>query len=231
MNRFLSVDVAAAGLAALAVLLGSRASWRPVRGPSSDLLDRGRRTAERLLRKGSDEAVRRRCRELLDAFAAELRAGRSAAAALARAAEPHPGLLVATLGALRLGGDVPGALLADGCAPGCAVLGRLSACWRVAEGTGAGLAAAVTRLADSARESERIRLELASRVAEPRATMRVLALLPVLGLALGSGLGADTVGWLLTTAVGRLVLVTGVALDLLGLLWAHRLVARVEAEL
>lgn len=231
MSRVVPADVVVGLLAAMVVLLGSRAPLRAVRGPWTELAERGRGTAKRLLPKGSDDVVRRRCRELLDAFAAELRAGRSAPAALVRAGEPHPDLLVATLGAVRLGGDVPDALLVDGRAPGCAVLGRLSACWRVAEGTGAGLAAAVTRLADSARESERVRLELASRVAEPRATMRVLAMLPVLGVALGSGLGADTLGWLLTTAVGRVVLVVGVALDLFGLAWARRLVARVEAEL
>lgn len=192
---------------------------------------RAGRMARRLLPDRSGDAVRRRCRELLDAFAAELTAGRSASAALARAASSHPELLPSTLGALRLGGDVPEALRTDGKEPGCAVLGRLSACWQVAEGTGAGLAAAVTRLSDSARESERIRLELAARVAEPRATMRVLALLPVLGLALGSGLGADTVGWLVSSGIGRLVLVVGVALDLVGVLWARRLVAGVEAAL
>lgn len=222
---------ALACLAAASVLLALRRP--PSHGPPrwGAVLVRARRRLHRVLPDRSVDDVRRRCRELLDAFAAELRAGRSVQAGLSRAAEPHPELLRSTLGALRLGGDVPDALRSDGRRPGCAVLGRLAACWQVAEGTGAGLAAAVARLSDAARESERIRLELAARVAEPRATMRVLALLPVLGLALGSGLGADTVGWLVSTGPGRVVLLLGSVLDVLGVLWARRLVAGVEAAL
>ena len=103
---------------------------------------------------------------------------------------------------MRLGGDVPDALVADSVSVAQPVLRRLAACWRVGEGTGAGLAAAVTRLAAASRESERIRLELAVRTAEPRATMRVLAGLPAFGLLLGTGLGADTVGWLVRHGPG-----------------------------
>jgi tight adherence protein B len=175
--------------------------------------------------------TRESCLDLLDALAAELRAGRPAPAALARAAAPYPGLLVHTLGAHRLGGDLPAGLDVDAAANGAPVLRRLAACWRVGESTGAGLADAVGRLAVSTRESERVRLELAARTAEPRATMRVLAALPAFGLVLGAGLGADTVGWLFGTPAGRIVLALGLALEVLGLLWARRLIGSIEAAL
>ncbi|HET8971600.1 MAG TPA: type II secretion system F family protein [Candidatus Nanopelagicales bacterium] len=162
---------------------------------------------------------------VLETFAAELHAGRPTITALSRAAAVRPELLPATIGALRLGGDVPAALLAD--ATRAPVFSGLAACWRVGERSGAGLAAAVGRLAAGARESERLRLELAAQTAEPRASARVLALLPAFGLALGAGLGADTLGWLLGTAPGRVVLSAGLALDLVGVLWSRRLVAGV----
>lgn len=183
--------------------------------------------------RGARSAARTResCLDLLDALAAELRAGRPAPAALARAAAPYPGLLVHTLGAHRLGGDLPAGLEVDAMACGAPVLRRLSACWRVGESTGAGLADAVGRLAVSTRESERVRLELAARTAEPRATMRVLAALPAFGLVLGAGLGADTLGWLFGTPAGRIALALGLTLEAVGLLWARRLIGSIEAAL
>jgi tight adherence protein B len=175
--------------------------------------------------------VRADCLDLLDALAAELHAGRPGPAALQRAAAPHPALLAHTLGAHRLGGDLPAALEVDAATAGAPVLRRLAACWRVGEATGAGLADAVSRLAVSSRESERVRLELAARTAEPRATMRVLAALPLFGLLLGAGLGADSVGWLIGAPAGRVALGLGLVLEITGVLWARRMIGSVESAL
>lgn len=168
---------------------------------------------------------------VLEAFAAELRAGRAVGAALRRAAESDPALVRSALGAVRWGGDVAAALEQDAARTRMPVLRRFAACWRVGEGTGAGLADAVERLAYATREAERTRLELRARTAEPRATMRVLAALPAAGVALGALLGADTLGWLVGTVPGRVVLAAGIGLDLLGVLWARRIVSSVEALL
>lgn len=190
----------------------------------------GRRVAS-VRRTRAAAKIRAACLDLLDALAAELRAGRPAPVALARAGAPYPGLLVHTLGAHRLGGDLPAGLAEDAAAAGAPVLRRLSACWRVGESTGAGLADAVARLAVSSRESERVRLELAARTAEPRATMRVLAFLPAFGFVLGAGLGVNTLGWLFGTTAGRIVLVLGLTLEVLGWMWARRMITSVETAL
>ena len=171
------------------------------------------------------------CIELLEALAAELRAGRAAAVALERAARSYPDLIPRASGAMRLGGDLPNALEQDAVANAEPVLRRLAACWRVGQDSGAGLADAVARLAAATRECERIRLDLASRTAEPKATMRLLAVLPVFGIVMGLGLGADTIGWLLGTSVGRLTLTLGVGLDLLGVLWTHYMIRAIERQL
>ena len=227
----MSAALLAAALTASAVLMGAqpqRARSEPI-GVRLDTTARGYMMSLRQRRSAAQ--LRTACLALLESFAAELRAGRPAVTALQRAAAAHPELLVHTLGAMRLGGDVPDALVADSVGVAQPVLRRLAACWRVGEGTGAGLAAAVTRLAAASRESERIRLELAARTAEPRATMRVLAGLPAFGLLLGTGLGADTIGWLVGTGPGRVVLTLGLLLDGVGVLWSRRLVAGVEAAL
>ena len=51
-------------------------------------------------------------------------------------------------------------------------------------------------------------------------------LLPVLGLLMGSGVGADPWRVLTTTGTGQVLLVGGVALEAAGLVWSHRLVER-----
>jgi tight adherence protein B len=79
---------------------------------------------------------------------------------------------------------------------------------------------------DDLRARRRHRLELRSAVAAPRASAMLLAGLPVLGLAMGSGVGADP--WeVLTTGSGQLLLVVGVALEVAGIAWSGRLVRRV----
>lgn len=166
--------------------------------------------------------------EWLEAVAAELRAGRGAAAALLAA--PHATVVVPhAAAAARSGADVVDALRRDGCRD--PLLAGVAACWEVAEGSGAGLASSLTTLADAARESRRVRDELAAGLAEPRATAVVLAGLPVLGLALGSMLGADPLRWLLGTPAGRAVLAAGALLQVLGAVWAWRITRALEQAL
>ena len=63
-------------------------------------------------------------------------------------------------------------------------------------------------------------------LAGPRATAGLLAVLPLGGLLLAAGLGADPVHQLLHTPLGAACAVLGVGLDLLGLAWTARLVRR-----
>jgi tight adherence protein B len=82
---------------------------------------------------------------------------------------------------------------------------------------------------DDLRARSRHRQELRAAVAAPRAGATVLAGLPVLGLAMGSGVGADPWAVLTTTGTGQVLLVAGVALELAGLAWSGRLVRRALA--
>lgn len=175
-------------------------------------------------------AAARRAAELewLDALAAELAAGSDPASSLAAvpgsaAVCPH------ALGAARSGVDVSRALVVDG--ERSPVVRSAAACWEVAAGSGAGLAASLSVLADAARDDERVRAELAAGVAEPRATALVLACLPVVGLALGAGLGAQPLTWLVGSPPGLVVLVAGLLLEAAGALWAWRIATSLESAL
>jgi tight adherence protein B len=98
----------------------------------------------------------------------------------------------------------------------------------VAATQGAGLADALDRLVVQDRRAEEVRRQLEAHLAAPRATARMLALLPALGLLLGIAVGGDPLGWLLGTPLGVGCLVLGILLVVAGLTWASRIVARTE---
>lgn len=66
-------------------------------------------------------------------------------------------------------------------------------------------------------------------LAGPRATAQVLTWLPVLGVVLGIGVGADPLAVLLDGSLGSAALVAGVALVLVGRAWTGRLARRAAA--
>lgn len=172
--------------------------------------------------------------EACGALAAELRAGRTPAEALAVAAALSPGPTGATLRsastAAGWGGDVPAALrsgAADSAVP--EVLRALAACWQVCATAGSGLAAAVDSVADGVRARRHQERAVAAALAGPRASAVLLALLPLVGTALAAGLGARPLHVLLHTPLGIACLLVGGALDLVGLAWTRALVSRAAA--
>jgi tight adherence protein B len=165
-------------------------------------------------------------REACDVVVAELRAGHSPARALEAAADVLPDLAHVVVTSQR-GGDVPTAMRAVQRA-GDETLDRLAVAWAVASTSGAGLAGVLERVAGGLRDEEVLRREVAAQLSAPRASARVLAALPILGLALGTGAGADPIGFLLGSVYGWLCLVAAVALATVGLVWVERLARAAE---
>ncbi|MFF7357484.1 type II secretion system F family protein [Streptomyces filipinensis] len=164
---------------------------------------------------------------LCGALAGEVRAGRQPGEALLRAARDSGGLgeaQAAVVAAARFGGDVPGALAAAARQPGAEGLLGLAACWRVAVDQGAGLAAGLDRLDAALRAERDQRADLHAQLAGARATTVLLAVLPALGLLLGSAMGADPLHVLLHTGAGLGCLAIGSAFEAAGLWWAVRIV-------
>jgi tight adherence protein B len=183
-----------------------------------------RRSAARRLRVARAAAVLELCEDL----AGDLAAGAAPGVALERAARRWPEL-AAPATAHRLGGSVPEAWRALAAAPGAADLHVVAAAWQVAERTGAGLADALAGVATGIREQQRTRRLVASELASARATARLMAALPLLTLAVGSGAG-DPVGFLLGTPAGLACAAAGVALALAGVAWIEGIAASLERE-
>ena len=181
--------------------------------------------AARAGRSGED-----RLRSLADglgALAADLRSGRSLDAATGTAAaacadeEAGPALARA-LRAPGVPPDSDDTVLAD-------ALTRIGAAVRLSARTGCSLAAVAGAVEDDLRARHRTRLELRAATAAPRASAALLAGLPVLGLAMGHGIGADPWGVLTRTTAGQVLLVVGVGLEAAGVAWSSRLIARAAA--
>ena len=95
--------------------------------------------------------------------------------------------------------------------PGGAVARDLATAWLVCETTGGRLAAPVARLAGGWRDEEQVRREVRAQLAGPRATAVLLAGLPLVGLAMGTALGADPVALVRQPSVAVAVLAPGLA--------------------
>ncbi len=167
---------------------------------------------------------------LCAALVAELRAGRNPPEALAQAGRSHH------LGAPRgvksalADGDVLRGLRLDAQTPGREGLRALAACWQVAEQHGPGLADAAAGLVGSLRADEEHRRRIAAELAGPRATTRLLAMLPIVGITMGEALGAAPLPFLFGSSLGRTLLVAGIALEVAGLWWMSRITARALAR-
>lgn len=129
----------------------------------------------------------------------------------------------------RLGGDVPTALRAAASAESLAGddLRRFAGAWALAERHGIGLAGLAEAVAVDLRARTRFDGALRARVAGPRATATVLAVLPVLGILLGQGIGARPWAVLSGGLLGQALLVVGVGLVAAGIEWTERIVAGV----
>ncbi|WP_289008011.1 type II secretion system F family protein [uncultured Thermomonospora sp.] len=176
--------------------------------------------------------------ELCDGVAAELHAGRTPEAAFTAAAAVLPAeVSVPLLAARRRSGpagppdpgDIPAALERLSARPGAEGLRLLGACWRIGADSGATFATVIADLAAALRDEEAQRREVAAQLAGPRATARLLAGLPLLGLGMAAALGADPLAFLCGTLPGLICLTLGLGLDVLGLWWTNRLARSAEA--
>lgn len=134
------------------------------------------------------------------------------------AAGGDPTLRSASAAADR-GGDVAAVLRAAG-----GSWPDIAAVYAVAVETGAPLAETLRTVAVALREASEVSAEVTVALAEPAATARLLAWLPVGGIPLGAILGFDTLATLFGDPVGRLCLAGGAALIVISRIWCRRLI-------
>ncbi|WP_426563886.1 type II secretion system F family protein [Angustibacter sp. McL0619] len=99
--------------------------------------------------------------------------------------------------------------------------------WRLAERTGAPLSDVLDGVAGALRDESALAADVEAALAGPRATVRLLMVLPVGAVLLGQLIGADPVRVLTTTGPGRVCALAGLLLLGLGRWWMAHLVRRV----
>jgi tight adherence protein B len=178
-------------------------------------------------RRQRDAAARRTLCAAVRMITADLEAGGRPAEVLSAAAEvvaspADSAAFAAAAAAAAAGRDVSPELAV---APRLAALGRA---WELATYAGAPLSRVLAQVAADFDAQDARARDLAVALSGPRATAVLLAGLPVLGVVLGTALGARPLAFLIETHAGHAVLLLGVALDAVGVIWVERLIRRVE---
>lgn len=216
------------------VALGGLALIQPTAGLAAAVLV----TTVWVRRRRRLSAVRRRSEgkslgAALELLAGELRAGAHPARALAVAGAEGVGAVAVAFRAVasrcELGGDVVGGLISlseTSVVPGH--WGRLATYWGLAVHHGLPISALIRAAHNDLVERERFSERVDASLAGARATAAILAVLPVLGVALGELVGARPMELLLGTGAGGLLLVAGVLLACGGLLWSDRITDRLS---
>lgn len=174
----------------------------------------------------SAEERRSRVVEVAESLAGELRAGQPPVTGLEHCVDLWPDF-AAVVTSARLGADVPAALRRLSRQPGAEGLREVASAWQISERSGAGLATALSQVAESARARQATRHLVRGELASAQATARLVAGLPVVSLAMSTGIGGDPWHFLLATAPGLLCLSLGLVLAFAGLLWIDRIAAGV----
>ncbi len=99
----------------------------------------------------------------------------------------------------------------------------LAATWRVAETVGASMAAAMRAIIETLGDAEEALGDARVALAEPAAAVRLMAALPLVGVAMGAAMGFGTLGVLLTHPIGIACGVFGLALMVAAARWTKRL--------
>ncbi|WP_375481809.1 type II secretion system F family protein [uncultured Jatrophihabitans sp.] len=217
--------LAALGVVAVAVVTGGVAG--PVLAPAATPLP------AQAARQLAGHVARRRHRAehaavlaAVRILTAELAAGSLPASALAAAASAAPQVREAFQRAADQAGrgERPEALSPDP-RPGIRAVG---VAWTLGQDTGSALAGVLERVAEDLSSADAQRRAVAVALAGPRSSAVLVALLPVLGLGLGSAMGASPVSVLGGSPGGRVLCLVGVALDVAGVLWIRSVLRRAE---
>jgi tight adherence protein B len=181
-----------------------------------------------LSQRAAARVVRRRRAEVAQAcaaLAAQLRVGQVPSVALAAAAGDHPVLREAR-DANDLGGDVVRVWRGQSRQAGLSGLVELARAWQVSGRTGAPMSAALEQVAAALAADQQLRSVVAGELSAPRATGKVMAVLPGCGVVLGYLLGGEPLDWLVGGPLGWGCLLAGAVLACLGVLWIEALARR-----
>ena len=96
--------------------------------------------------------------------------------------------------------------------------------------SGSSINEALTQVADKLMTRRNQEQLIATELASTKATVYVLAGLPIMGAGMGLILGSDSISWLLGSPAGRICFALGIGLELVGWFWIKHLLNRALAD-
>lgn len=135
-------------------------------------------------------------------------------------------LLTRTRQALVTPSNIYVSMLEDAAGQDMSTLARCANLLDLSSQSGSSVNDALTQVANkliARRNQEQL---IATELASTKATVFVLAGLPIMGAGMGMMLGSDSISWLLGSSAGRACLALGIGLELVGWLWIKRLLNR-----
>lgn len=203
--------------------LGQRFGWLAV--PVMIMVATGWLVVLRGRRRRRTRQSRREVAQACSILAAQVRIGQPPLVALRSAAEDCA-VLRPALATAELGGDVAGRWLDQSREPGRAGLADLARAWQLSTATGSGMAEALEDVSAAMVADESLSLVIGSEAAGPRASGKVMAALPLVGVGLGYLIGGDPIDFLINSAAGWGCLIAGAVLAAVGVLWMEQVADR-----
>lgn len=159
-----------------------------------------------------------------EVLAGLLRIGQIPATAVTVAAR-ESGALTEAAAVQEVGGDPAAALRRGASLPGNEGLAALARAWEVSLETGSSMCDSIDAASDRLAADHDTELTIDAELSAPRASGRLMGVLPVVGLGLSYGFGGNPVAFLTGSVVGQVCLLGGVALACLGLWWTDAIAA------
>jgi len=146
-------------------------------------------------------------------------------AALTLAAQEYP-LVAPAVAAQKMGGDPWEVMEQLSGVPGQEGLSQIGHAWKVCQVSGGSMHASLEQVRASLEEAQNAASVIAGELAGPRATGQILAVLPLLGLGMATGLGVSPVQFFFGGIGGRACLAAGVGFICVGVMWSEVLARR-----
>lgn len=101
---------------------------------------------------------------------------------------------------------------------------QLAIAWDLSQETGAPLASLVEQIVMSLETEEKRKSLIQTETASVKATVYVLAALPLVGIFLAAMLGINVVAWFVSGPLGLACFFSGVVFEVIGVLWVRRMI-------
>jgi tight adherence protein B len=158
-------------------------------------------------------------------FHIDIQGGASSRTAIAHALEQtNPEHLANTRKALADEEQISSALLQD--AQHHHELSALALAVAISDVSGARMGNAISSLTRDVLATRDEHNEIKAELAATKATIAILAALPLMGLFMGKLVGANPFQWLLSSPIGHACLFLAISLEGIGIWWIHRLIKR-----